>query len=128
DQRSAYEDLKAQGLKLDLTRGKPSAAQLDLSNELLALPHGHVAADGTDVRNYGGLQGLPELRAIFGDLLGVDPAQLVAGNNSSLVMMREVLNFALLYGTPDSVRPWSKEETLKFVCPVPGYDRHFTLL
>lgn len=128
DQRTAYEGLKAKGLKLDLTRGKPASEQLDLSNGLLNLPNGFKAADGTDVRNYGGLAGLPEIRAIFGELLGVDTAQIVAGGSSSLVMMREVLNFALLHGVVDSERPWIREGAIKFVCPVPGYDRHFTML
>jgi DNA-binding transcriptional MocR family regulator len=128
EQQSAYDELRGRGLSLNLTRGKPSAEQLDLANAMLGLPNGYLAADGTDVRNYGGLQGLPELRAIFGELLGVDTAQIVAGGSSSLVMMREVLNFALLYGAVDSGRPWIREETIKFVCPVPGYDRHFTML
>ena len=128
DAQTAYDDLRAKGLSLDLTRGKPSAAQLDLAEAMLQLPDGHLAADGTDARNYGGLAGLPELRAIFGELLGVDTKQMVAGGTSSLVMMREVLNFALLYGAVDSERPWIRERSIKFICPVPGYDRHFTLL
>lgn len=128
EQQTAYDALLAKGLKLDLTRGKPSAEQLDLSNELLNLPDGYRAADGTDVRNYGGLAGLAEIRSMFGELLGVDTAQLVAGGSSSLVMMREVLNFALLYGAVDSDRQWIREGDIKFVCPVPGYDRHFTML
>ena len=126
--QAAYDVVRAKGLALDLTRGKPSAAQLDLADSMLRLPVGHTAADGTDVRNYGGLAGLPELRGIFGELLGVDAKQLVAGGSSSLVMMREVLNFALLYGAVDSEQPWIRERTIRFVCPVPGYDRHFTLL
>lgn len=128
DQQAAYDGLLAKGLKLDLTRGKPAAAQLDLANELLSLPNGYRAADGTDVRNYGGLAGLVDIRAIFAELLSVDTAQLVAGGSSSLVMMREVLTFALLHGAVDSERPWIREETIKFVCPVPGYDRHFGML
>lgn len=128
EQQTAYDELRGKGLKLDLTRGKPSPEQLDLSNGLLQLPDGFTASDGTDVRNYGGLAGLADIRSIFAELLGVDTAQLVAGGNSSLVMMREVLNFALLYGAVDSERPWIREETIKFVCPVPGYDRHFTML
>jgi hypothetical protein len=81
EQRTAYAALREQDLLLDLTRGKPAPAQLDLAEELLALPHGHVDAGGTDVRNYGGLQGLAELRAIFAELLHVEPAQLVAAGN-----------------------------------------------
>lgn len=127
-QRAAYADLKARGLKLDLTRGKPSAAQLDLSDELLSLPRGFKDRTGTDVRNYGGLAGLTELREIFAELLWVEPEQVVAGGNSSLMMMRDCLIFMLLFGARDSDRAWSKENTIKFICPVPGYDRHFTLL
>lgn len=127
-QQQAHAALTEQGLTLDLTRGKPSSAQLDLSEELLSLPNGHQAADGTDTRNYGGLQGLPELRAIFGELLGVEPAQLVAGGNSSLTMMAQVLTDLLLHGGVTSERPWVQEPALKFICPVPGYDRHFALL
>jgi DNA-binding transcriptional MocR family regulator len=127
-QQAAYAELKARGLKLDLTRGKPSAAQLDLSDELLNLPRGFKDGTGTDVRNYGGLAGLAELRKIFAELLWVEPEQVVAGGNSSLMMMRDCLIFMLLFGARDSDRAWSKEDTIKFICPVPGYDRHFTLL
>ncbi|WP_460467419.1 aminotransferase class I/II-fold pyridoxal phosphate-dependent enzyme [Calidifontibacter terrae] len=127
-QKTAYDELKARGLKLDVTRGKPSSAQLDLSDGLLALPTTTKAADGTDTRNYGGLMGLLELREIFAELLGVDVKQLTAQGNSSLTLMHQVLVDALLHGAVDSERPWSQEETIKFVCPVPGYDRHFALL
>ncbi|MFC8734397.1 aminotransferase class I/II-fold pyridoxal phosphate-dependent enzyme [Luteimicrobium sp. NPDC057192] len=125
-----YADLRARGLKLDLTRGKPSAEQLDLSNALLGLPgeDDFRAADGTDCRNYGGLAGLPELRAIWSELLGIPAAQLVAGGASSLTMMRDVLTYALLHGRTASPRPWAREEVVRFVCPVPGYDRHFAML
>jgi DNA-binding transcriptional MocR family regulator len=128
EQRAAYDALLGRHLSLDLTRGKPSAAQLDLSDELLRLPRGHTDAAGTDTRNYGGLQGLRELREIFAELLWVDVDQLVAGGNSSLTMMHDVLVQLLLHGGVDSERPWSKEERLRFICPVPGYDRHFTIL
>jgi len=126
--RAAYDELKAKGLELDLTRGKPGADQLDLSDDLLTLPTSHRDRSGADVRNYGGLEGLPELREIFADLLGVDVANVVCGGNSSLTMMHQVLTWLLLKGGPDSPRPWSQEPVVKFVCPVPGYDRHFTML
>lgn len=128
EQRAAYDRLLSRSLKLDLTRGKPATAQLDLSERLLTLPSGHVDASGTDVRNYGGLQGVAELRQIFADLLGVDVAQLMAGGNSSLSMMHDTVVDLLLHGGVDSERPWSKEDKVTFICPVPGYDRHFTLL
>lgn len=126
--RADYDALKERGLKLDLTRGKPGADQLDLSNGLLGLPTSYKDRSGTDVRNYGGLDGLAELREIFAELLGVDASAVIAGGNSSLTMMYQVLTWMLLKGGPDSPRPWSREETVKFVCPVPGYDRHFTML
>ena len=125
--RDEYEQLKGKGLKLDLTRGKPSAEQLDLANALLTLPS-QTTADGVDVRNYGGLAGLPEIRSIFAELLGVGLDQIVAGNNSSLTMMHDTLVYHLLRGGLDSPRPWAQEEKVRFLAPVPGYDRHFALL
>jgi DNA-binding transcriptional MocR family regulator len=128
EQQAAYDALRDRGLTLDLTRGKPATAQLDLSDRLLSLPEGTRDAHGVDVRNYGGLEGLRELREMFADLLRVEPEQVVAGGNSSLVMMREVITDLWLKGGVDSERPWSEEERVTFICPVPGYDRHFTLL
>ena len=131
EQTQAYDALVQRGLKLDMTRGKPSSAQLDLSNELLTLPgEGEFrTADGTDGRNYGPpamLAGLPELRAIFAPLLNVPVDLLVAGDNASLSIMHDTLVFSLLKGTVDSVEPWASGPA-KFLCPVPGYDRHFAL-
>lgn len=126
--KKAYDELLAGGLSLNLTRGKPSSEQLDLSNDMLQLPRGYLAADGTDTRNYGGLAGLPDIRSIFGELLGVPTAQIIAGGNSSLAIMREILGFLLQFGAVDSPAPWKDAGQIKFICPVPGYDRHFTLL
>ncbi len=128
EQRAAYEELKGRGLELDLTRGKPSAQQLDLADDLLRLPTTTRDADGVDVRNYGGLAGLRELREMFAELLWVEPDQVGAGGSSSLTMMRDCLFFLTLFGGVDSERPWGQEDKVRFVCPVPGYDRHFTLL
>ena len=128
EQRAAYAALRERGLRLDLTRGKPSAEQLDLSAALLDLPEGFHDADGVDVRNYGGLAGIREIREMFAELLGVDAAQVVAGGNSSLTMMHDVLVQHLLHGGLGSPRPWHEEERVTFVCPVPGYDRHYTML
>ena len=126
--RADYESFAARGLNLDITRGKPSAAQLDLADPLLtAVSPGDVrSADGTDTRNYGGLAGLLELREIFAPLLGVPAAQLLAQGTSSLTLMRDALSFALLHGRPDSDGPWVREP-VRMLCPVPGYDRHFQL-
>ena len=127
-QRRNYADLQGKKLSLDLTRGKPSAAQLDLSNDLLALPGTEYRdGDGTDTRNYGGLHGLPELRAIFGELLGIPVQNLIAGNNASLEIMHDIVVFSLLHGGVDSARPWVEETAVKFLCPSPGYDRHFAI-
>ena len=127
-EQASYDALVASGLKLDLTRGKPSSEQLDLSDRLLSLPTTSRTPDGTDARNYGGLAGLPELRAIFAELLGLEVDQLVAQGNSSLTLMKDVLSYLWLKGGVDSERPWGAEERVRFLCPVPGYDRHFSLL
>ncbi len=128
EQSAAYDALCAQGLSLDLTRGKPSSAQLDLSDDLLTLPGraGFTDASGTDCRNYGGQAGLVELRQIFADLLRVPVPQLLAQDNSSLALMHDTVAFAMLYGLPGGSKPWFGEQ-VKFVCPTPGYDRHFAI-
>jgi DNA-binding transcriptional MocR family regulator len=124
-----YADLRAKNLALDLTRGKPSPAQLDLSNELLSLPGvgEYRDATGTDLRNYGGPDGLLELREIFGELLGIPVDQLLAGGNASLALMHDTIVTALLHGVSDSPGPWRDVPGLAFLCPVPGYDRHFAI-
>jgi DNA-binding transcriptional MocR family regulator len=122
-----YEALVERGLSLDLTRGKPSAAQLDLSNTLLTPADGHTSADGTDLRNYGGLQGIPEVRALFSGFLQVPVAQLVAADNSSLALMHDSIVHALLSPLPGAGGRWVDEPQIAFLCPVPGYDRHFAL-
>lgn len=126
--RNQYERLAEAGLNLDLTRGKPSPEQLDLSADLLSLPGADVYRDGkgTDCRNYGGLTGLPELRAIFGELLKIPTDNLLAGGNASLEYMHDLVIFGLLHGTPDSAAPWG-QGPVKFLCPSPGYDRHFAI-
>lgn len=128
DARQRYDEFAGRGVKLNLTRGKPSAAQLDLSNDLLALPGaGDFMSGAIDCRNYGDLQGLPELRALLAPVFGVTGDRVILGNNASLSLMHDAVVFALLKGTPDSERPWSQEPRLAFLCPVPGYDRHFAI-
>jgi DNA-binding transcriptional MocR family regulator len=127
--RAQYDAFRARGLKLDMTRGKPSPEQLDLSLGMLALPgNGDYQSEaGDDARNYGGLQGLPEVRRLFSAMLDAPPDQIVVGENSSLAIMHDCLVWALLKGVPGGTGPWSKTEAPGFICPVPGYDRHFGL-
>ena len=127
--REEYEALKARNLNLDLTRGKPSTEQLDLSDDLLELPgkDTYVDATGTDVRNYGNLQGIKDIREIWGELIGVPAENLYAGDASSLNIMFDLISWSYAFGNNDSQRPWSAEETVKWICPVPGYDRHFAI-
>jgi DNA-binding transcriptional MocR family regulator len=125
----AYEALAARGLALDLARGKPSPEQLDLSNELLSLPGASDFRDdsGADLRNYGGVAGLAALRAMFSNVLRVPVPQLLALGNASLNLMYDVVSHAMVHGVPGGSRPWVKEEAVSFLCPVPGYDRHFAI-
>ncbi|MDK4311373.1 aminotransferase class I/II-fold pyridoxal phosphate-dependent enzyme [Corynebacterium accolens] len=127
--REEYAGLKAKGLKLDLTRGKPSKAQLDLSNALLSLPGegNYTDSEGADLRNYGNLKGVKKLRELWGELINIDPELLLAGDSSSLNIMFDLISWSYIFGTNDSLRPWSEEETVKWICPVPGYDRHFAI-
>jgi DNA-binding transcriptional MocR family regulator len=128
--RADYEAFRARGLKLDMTRGKPAPDQLDLSNGMLALPgNGDYHSEaGEDARNYGNLQGLLEARQLFSTALGAPPEQIVVGDNSSLALMHDTIVWALLKGVPGGQAPWSKEASIAFICPVPGYDRHFAIL
>ncbi|MEV6233118.1 aminotransferase class I/II-fold pyridoxal phosphate-dependent enzyme [Saccharopolyspora shandongensis] len=127
--RRDYRELVDAGLSFDLTRGKPSPEQLDLAAGLQELPGAgrHTAANGTDCRNYGGLQGLPEMRALFADFLQVPVEQLLAAGNSSLELMHDCLVHALLSVLPGAESRWADQERIAFLCPVPGYDRHFAL-
>jgi DNA-binding transcriptional MocR family regulator len=125
--RAEYDAFRGRGLKLDMTRGKPAADQLDLANGMLALPgnRDYVTEAGDDARNYGARQGLPETRTLFAPMLGAPPNQIVVADNSSLAVMHDCIVWALLKGVPGSAEPWGKAPA--FICPTPGYDRHFTL-
>ncbi|MES2127153.1 MAG: aminotransferase class I/II-fold pyridoxal phosphate-dependent enzyme [Pseudomonadota bacterium] len=124
--QAQYDTFKQRGLKLDMSRGKPAPEQLDLSNALLDALPGYSAKDGTDTRNYGIGIGLPEARALFGSLLDVPAAQVVVDSSASLSLMHDVIIYALLNGVPGH-QPWVKEAGVTFLCPVPGYDRHFSI-
>lgn len=125
---SQYATLKASKLSLDLTRGKPNSAQLDLSDSLDGILKGNFkGADGTDARNYGGLDGLPEARALFSQMLGVTPAETLIGGNASLTLMYQSLAFAHQFGVRGKGTAWNQSPDVKFLCPVPGYDRHFSI-
>ena len=124
-----FDALKAQGLSLNMARGKPGKAQLDLVSDIFDLmqkPEDYVS-DGIDVRNYGELTGLPAAKRLFADILGCRPEQVFVGGNASLQLMYDTVSKAYTHGLLHSEKPWCKEETLKWLCPAPGYDRHFKL-
>ncbi len=122
-----HQRVKENPLDLDLTRGKPSSEQLDLSMPLLDLLGRHTRArGGVDCRNYGVLEGLAEARELFAPILGVEPGELWVQDNSSLRLMHDLLSWCLFLGPPGH-RPWRDDGPVRFLCPVPGYDRHFQL-
>lgn len=125
-----YEQAKTKKLNLNMSRGKPAPSQLDLSNGLLKTMDTYITADGTDARNYGIGDGIPECRKLFADLLGLQPQQIIMGGNSSLSMMFDTLASMCLFGTGGST-PWHyyrfQGTPVKFLCPAPGYDRHFRI-
>ena len=122
-----YEELKARGLNLNMARGKPGKAQLDLVSDIFSLmqkPEDYVS-DGVDVRNYGELSGLPAAKRLFAEILGCRPEQVFVGGNASLQLMYDTISKAYTHGLLHSERPWCREPVVKFLCPAPGYDRHF---
>lgn len=124
-----YEECKAKGLDLNMARGKPAKAQLDAVSGVLTVltePEDCIA-DNTDVRNYGELAGMPSARAFWAEILGCKPEQTVLGGTSSLNLAFDVISRAYTHGLLHSPRPWCKEEKIKFLCPSPGYDRHFRI-
>ena len=126
--KNEYEKIKASGLKLDISRGKPCTAQLDLSDGILDILRGAddcKTEAGFDCRNYGLFEGVPEAQKLFSELLTIPSENILLGGSSSLTFMYDTLSRAMLYGVCGSERPWCKEEKVKFICPVPGYDRHF---
>ena len=127
--RAHYDACKAQKLKLNLARGKPSQIQLDVAGELLNVIQSNEDCfdDGLDTRNYGELAGLPAARRYWADVLDCKPEQTFVGGAASLNLMFDVISRAYTHGLLDSARPWCREETVKFLCPSPGYDRHFRI-
>ena len=122
-----YRELCGRNLILDMTRGKPAPDQLDLSNGLLTAvtPDDHLAENDEDYRNYGMGTDIPEAKRLFADFLDVAPDKIVIGGNSSLNLMYDFVAGVVLHGVPGSDHPWGLETPPKFICPVPGYDRHF---
>ncbi len=126
---SRYEALKNEHLKLDMSRGKPSSLQIDAVSDMLTVLKNpdDCVINGNDCRNYGDLAGLACAREYWADILGCKPEQTFVGGNASLTLMYDLIARAYTHGLKDSPRPWCKEEKLKFLCPSPGYDRHFRI-
>jgi DNA-binding transcriptional MocR family regulator len=122
-----YNDIKAKGLNIDMSRGKPGSDQLDISNDMLKVfEDGNFKTEaGFDVRNYGLLQGIPECQKLFAELLDVKPEMVIVGGNSSLSLMYDYVSQCMFLGA--GFTPWSKQGAVKFLCPCPGYDRHFAI-
>lgn len=124
-----YRGFQARNLALDMTRGKPSPEQLDLSLGMLSneISSQYLSPSGLDCRNYGGLDGISEAKALFAEYLEVDPTEIIIGDSSSLKLMHDTIIGAMVYGMVDSPRPWGQLPKVRFLCPSPGYDRHFAV-
>lgn len=129
DLTARYDAFRAKKLNIDMTRGKPCNAQLDLAADLMTCVTNAdaMAADGIDIRNYGAMDGIAEAKTLFADYLEVATDEIIIGSNSSLSLMYDTLARAMLFGVPDSAVAWGKLPEVKFLCPVPGYDRHFSI-
>ena len=127
DLLAQYRESKSRGLNLDITRGKPCSQQLDLALDMLDCVNSknYLTEEGTDSRNYGGLDGIPAAKKLFAEYLGVQPEELIIGGNSSLNMMHDTFMRAIVNGVSEDSQPWGKQSKIKFLCPSPGYDRHF---
>ncbi len=128
--KAKYDEYKSQGLSLDLSRGKPNSDQLDISLPLLSYARPRekcFSENGVDCRNYGVLDGIPEMKRLFAEMLGIKTEYITIGGNSSLQLMYDTLTRAMLFGVLNSPRPWCREEGIKWICVTPGYDRHFKM-
>ncbi|MEG6614758.1 aminotransferase [Pseudoclostridium thermosuccinogenes] len=128
--QNRYDEFKAQNLNLDMSRGKPGADQLDLTMEMLDCINSEsrlIAENGIDCRNYGLIDGIPEAKELFSKMLGVTTEEIIVGGNSSLNIMYDTVARAMTHGVLGSELPWGKLPKVKFLCPVPGYDRHFSI-
>ena len=125
DYLSKFEELKSKELSLDLTRGKPSSDQLDLSNGLMSPSENDFLYDGVDIRNYGEIKGLDSCRELGAEILGCSKEYVWAGGNSSLSLMSQFMSFLFVEGIGEG--PWNSKKRVSLLCPVPGYDRHFNL-
>ena len=125
--KAAYEQQKALGLKLNMARGKPCRDQLDMVTDIfnvLIKPEDFID-EGVETRNYGEVAGIPSAKALFADILGCKPEQVFVGGNASLQLMYDAVSKAFTHGLLHSEKPWCKLDKVKWICPVPGYDRHF---
>lgn len=129
EEQAKLKEYKAMGLKLDMSRGKPGPEQLDLSNDMLThcLDGDHISETGVDCRNYGVLDGIYEAKRLIMPMIGVGRYEIIIGGNSSLQLMYDTIARAMLLGVKGSPKPWSKCEKVKWLCPAPGYDRHFAI-
>ena len=128
-EKAHFEELKNLGLKLNMARGKPGTEQLDIVMDIFSvLPtNADYISSGIDSRNYGELSGIPEAKALFAEILGCKPSQVFVGGNASLQLMFDTISKAYTHGLLRSEKPWCREETIKWLCPAPGYDRHFKI-
>ena len=122
-----YRKFQSRNITLDMTRGKPCTEQLDLAMGMIEGDTGraYLTKEGLDCRNYGGLDGIAEAKLLFADFMGVEPDELILGGNSSLNMMHDTILRAMVKGVTESTPPWGQLSKVKFLCPSPGYDRHF---
>ena len=127
--QTRYQEFQSRKMNLDMTRGKPCPEQLDLSAGLMDClsRKDFKAIDGSDCRNYGGLDGLPEAKRLFAEYLGVSPDEIIIGGSSSLSLMHDAMTWAFIFGAAKGSVPWSAQAPVKFLCPSPGYDRHFAI-